>query len=330
MMNVRRTRLLPVIILGCMLAAVLLASAASGASETTGDVTGRVFDEGSGIGIGGVEVVASSVDGSVTDSADTNETGHYSFIDLAPGDYFINYSHQGQDHSEDITIEANGTLTLDFSFRFDDEDVAPGADDDDDDNYDDDLASDESDDKSSSEGMGVPIAGGLICAIAIGFILITMVVVVVIVIIAYNYSKISSTKLMNHDTRVQIYDHIDKNPGNHLRKIKRDLELPMGVLTHHISMMEREEVIKSRLDGQYRRYYPWNHKIEKKEWLSDMQNHIVKTVQENPGISPNKVAKALKISRNNAYYHTGELEAKGIIWIDRSGKSHKCFMKIDT
>ncbi len=315
----------------CVLAVLFLSGSSTALSPEAGDVRGSITFQDTEENVTGALVTISNANGSVNGSYTTSTDGVFLFPDILPGEYTIHAIWEDQERTEIIFVPANETMVINLYFNGL-ESPGDAAEDDDDGGYDDDDNAMGTDEDSSQDGGpigGLPIGAGLLCGIA-AIVLIGAVVVIVGILIAYNYSKISSTKMMAHGTRVKIYDHISKNPGNHLRKIKRDLKLPMGVLTHHITMMEREELIKYRLDGQYKRYFPWDHKIEKKEWLSDMQNHIVKTVQENPGISPNKISKQLKISRNNAYYHTAQLETMGIILIDKSGKAHKCFMKIDT
>lgn len=315
-----------------------LALPATAMDETKGDLEVMVLDQNDNP----IESATVNVylNGSIVDTGVTNASGQVLLQNFFPGSYLVEAVYEGYNATNSISLLSNETgyltLKIDIPSETDDDtvddDIAPADDDDDDtsDGYDDDDDSaPASEDDSKGESMAVGVFSGFVCLIG-GIILILVVGAVIFIVVAYNYSKISSQKLMNNETRVKIYDHINRHPGQHLRGIKKDLKLPMGVLTHHITMMEREELIKNKLDGQYKRYYPWNTKIEHKEWLSDIQNHMASVISENPGISPNKVAKKMKISRNNAYYHTAELERKGIIYIDKSGRSHKCFMKQDT
>jgi DNA-binding MarR family transcriptional regulator len=55
--------------------------------------------------------------------------------------------------------------------------------------------------------------------------------------------------------RAQILEFIKANPGSHLRRIKRELNLAMGVLQYHLYRLEKEQVIVSHRRGLYKRFY---------------------------------------------------------------------------
>ena len=55
--------------------------------------------------------------------------------------------------------------------------------------------------------------------------------------------------------RSQIIEYIKIHPGTHLRKIKRELGVSMGVTQYHLYTLERERRIISRRTGMYKRFY---------------------------------------------------------------------------
>lgn len=57
-------------------------------------------------------------------------------------------------------------------------------------------------------------------------------------------------------TREKILDYVGKHPGSHLRQIKRELDLAMGVTQYHLYALEKEQKILSRRRGLYKRFYP--------------------------------------------------------------------------
>ncbi len=60
---------------------------------------------------------------------------------------------------------------------------------------------------------------------------------------------------MEDSRRVQILEFIKANPGAHLRRIKRELNLAMGVLQYHLQRLEKDQAIISRRRGLYKRFY---------------------------------------------------------------------------
>ena len=59
----------------------------------------------------------------------------------------------------------------------------------------------------------------------------------------------------SQSNRDRIYQFIANNPGCHLRKISKDLNLAMGDTQYHLKTLEKTDLIKSRRIGVFRRYY---------------------------------------------------------------------------
>lgn len=55
--------------------------------------------------------------------------------------------------------------------------------------------------------------------------------------------------------RIRILNFIQANPGTHLRKVKKELNLAMGVIQYHLYRLERERLIVSVRHGLYKRFY---------------------------------------------------------------------------
>jgi DNA-binding MarR family transcriptional regulator len=137
------------------------------------------------------------------------------------------------------------------------------------------------------------------------------------------YSRLSRDQLLKHTLRGRIYKRILETPGITFTEIMKILELKNGVLAYHLSTLEREEIIVSRRDGIFRRYYPKNgHKIPQE--IKDM---IIDTVYENPGITQSKLARILKKSRQVVNYHIKHLVASGHIRVLKTGRKCKCYIR---
>jgi len=278
-------------------------------AQATADVEGHVFDK-YGDPIPGAEVQLLLNDVEVNTTF-TDDQGYYHFNDVGPGNYsvivFVDTIIQ-QERTVEVDGLVNGTIII-VDFNFDNWPEVPGDDDD-----------------ADEDSMGTAICPAIFLVAILFFIG----VLVVIIIIWKQYSKITSEKLMEHETRQRILTFIKENPGGHLRGIKEGLGLPMGVLTHHVYKMEQEEVIKSRMDGKYRRFYPYNYKITKSPLLTGTQKTIMEHIQKKPGISPTEIADELGKSRKTVYYHVQELEAKGVVNVDRADSPINCFLNQDT
>jgi predicted transcriptional regulator len=296
--------------LACAFLIILLFNTAV-IAQPTGSTEGKVYDRyGSPIGGANVSLIKNST---VLQNTTTNDEGYYIFTGVEEGEYVILVKVDGDQLEETVDVEVVNVTTEPIIFNFETYPPSP----------DDDITDD--DDAEADDGFPVMIPAGMMCVI-----LIFIGVLIVVIILWKQYSKITSEKLMDHETRQRILTFLNDNPGGHLRGIKEGLGLSMGVLTHHIYKMEQEEVIKSRMDGKYRRFYPYNYKIIKSPLLTGTQKTIMEIIQKVPGISPPEIATQLGKSRKTVYYHVQELEAKGVLYVNRQEKQYKCFIAAET
>jgi DNA-binding MarR family transcriptional regulator len=156
-------------------------------------------------------------------------------------------------------------------------------------------------------------------------LLVGIIIVFIIIIILFMYTKLRRDQLLEHKVRAQILDHINNNPGIHYRKILNDLDLQMGVLTHHLNMLERQKYIKSLQDSMYRRFYPLNAPIKKDLILSDVQESILELIRAEPGISQADIARKLNLAKKVVNYHIKILTDAGFVQMEMAGRSSKCY-----
>jgi DNA-binding transcriptional ArsR family regulator len=76
------------------------------------------------------------------------------------------------------------------------------------------------------------------------------------------------------DTRVLLMKHIEETPGIRYRELLRLTGLVNGVLSYHLSALEKANVIKVNRESRMTRYYPVN--------VSDKESSILKFVRHEP------------------------------------------------
>ena len=142
------------------------------------------------------------------------------------------------------------------------------------------------------------------------------------------YSRIRQDQVLDNYTRGQIHGYSMANPGEHYSSIRSALELNNGTLAYHLQRLENESVIKSAMDGTYRRYYPVNMKVPEPEEgaLTEVQKLIVAKVSETPGISQRDIGSLMKLSPATVNYHVERLLAKGVIRRERAGMRYRIFV----
>ncbi len=149
---------------------------------------------------------------------------------------------------------------------------------------------------------------------------------IIAVIASLGYSKVRRERLLDQTTRQSIYKYIEGQPGVHLRGIKSELGLPMGVLNHHLRKLEEEELIKSKLERQYRRFYPYHYSMRDSPLLSPAQRKVYDTIYQHPGVSPRELGGLLEKSRRTIYNHVNSLDELGMIRTRKEGKKLRCYV----
>jgi DNA-binding MarR family transcriptional regulator len=173
-----------------------------------------------------------------------------------------------------------------------------------------------SDNDSSDEALGA--ASSMYC-IVIVFILI---VGTVILLIGMGiYSKIRKDRILDHETRQHIVDYLKKNPGAYYSQMRKELDLAHGVLTHHINMLEQQEVLFSKQDRSYRRFY-LDGMHRKGPIVVGKQKEVLDMVRRYPGSSQSEIGRKLGLGRMIVSYHINQLEQLELIFKVKHGREN--------
>ena len=139
------------------------------------------------------------------------------------------------------------------------------------------------------------------------------------------YTRIKRAHVLDHFMRGQVYGFIKANPGAHYNLIRRNLEINNGALAYHISVLEREKFIRSRMDGTMKRFYPSDMNIPHGHELTEMEKRILGVIRKSPGSSQKEIASALGLSPQVVNYHIKSLARTGVLRLARVGKRTLCY-----
>jgi predicted transcriptional regulator len=118
------------------------------------------------------------------------------------------------------------------------------------------------------------------------------------------YSRLKEEELLKQENRKKIYEYIMENRGVHFREIQRGVDLEVGTLSHHLNILEKEQLIVSEQDGNNRRFWVAGVKRDTgKVRLSRIQENILMEIQSEPGITQVQIARRLGVSRKVVFYH---------------------------
>ncbi|WP_440951873.1 winged helix-turn-helix transcriptional regulator [Methanococcoides sp. FTZ1] len=129
------------------------------------------------------------------------------------------------------------------------------------------------------------------------------------------------------DTRKRIYELIRRSPGIHLRELERRLDMVMGSLQYHLHYLEKNDFIRSSVDGEYVRYFVKDRKLGEKDRkiLSVLRRkgclHILINLLQKSGMNNKDLAGAIGLSPSTTSWHLNKLLNEGIIERTNAGRS---------
>ena len=125
--------------------------------------------------------------------------------------------------------------------------------------------------------------------------------------------------------RKLIFEVVKTKPGVHFMALSEQLGLVIGVLSHHLNVLEKNNLIKSLQDGKYRRFYLYDEKIEYKLILTSIQQSILFIVTHDPGITQSRISEKMGKNKMVINYHIRILRDVGLLAIEKNGRETNCF-----
>lgn len=145
------------------------------------------------------------------------------------------------------------------------------------------------------------------------------------------YTKLKRDEVLDNFTRGRLYGMIEDNPGIHYTQLKRKAGLGNSTLAFHLAVLEREEFVRSELDGAFKRFYPRNAQITDEVMdLSVVQQRILHIVRNSPGVTQTEIADAAGVSKRVVNYHIDMMARALLLRVERDGKRTRCYEREDS
>jgi predicted transcriptional regulator len=138
------------------------------------------------------------------------------------------------------------------------------------------------------------------------------------------YCRIRKDEVLDNFIRGRIYEHVRSYPGSSYNRIMHSVGVRNGTLVHHLKMLERHGLVYSKRDGIYKRFYPKRMKVPKRPYLSEIQEMILETIEENPDMTQGEVAETLGKPGQVVHYHCRQLAKAGLIKRKKVGRTYRC------
>ena len=120
------------------------------------------------------------------------------------------------------------------------------------------------------------------------------------------------------EARNAIAGYVATTPGAHFSKIRDDLKLGTGEAQHHLRQLLDAEVVESRRDGDYRRFYPADQfsafeQVALGYLRRDTPRGMLIELLRDPDATGSNLADALDVSRPTVSKYAADLEEAGLL-----------------
>ncbi|NWF96591.1 MAG: helix-turn-helix domain-containing protein [Candidatus Thorarchaeota archaeon] len=137
--------------------------------------------------------------------------------------------------------------------------------------------------------------------------------------------------LLLHPFRRDLYTILCENPGTYLLELVDMLESPIGTLTWHLRILEREGLVKSIKFAGKRLYYPKMLRTREAEMAystlrTETAQRVFAFIVNNPGCYQEQLAEALSVHHDTIRWHVARMEQTGLIRVVREGRTKKHYL----
>ncbi|MHA1960220.1 MAG: winged helix-turn-helix transcriptional regulator [Candidatus Thorarchaeota archaeon] len=137
--------------------------------------------------------------------------------------------------------------------------------------------------------------------------------------------------LLLHPFRRDLYQVLCENPGTYLLELVDMLESPLGTLTWHLRILEREGLVKSIKFAGKRLYFPKMLRSQEAEkayltMRSDTAQRIFLFVLNNQGSYQEQMAESLGVHHDTVRWHVSRMEEVGLLKVRREGRKKRHYL----
>lgn len=120
------------------------------------------------------------------------------------------------------------------------------------------------------------------------------------------------------DTRDAILGYVNATPGAHFSKLRDDLKLGTGETQHHLRRLLDEDVLVSRRDGDYRRFFIADRfstfeQVALGYLRRETPRGMLLTLLRHPEATGSEIASALDVSRATVSTYASQLDDAGLL-----------------
>lgn len=134
------------------------------------------------------------------------------------------------------------------------------------------------------------------------------------------------------ENRRQIYNYILDNPGAHLRKISRDLDIHLSTLRYHLDYLEKKGLIVCQKENNLKLYFASGKLNSTEKNLTSLLQQkrfrdIIIILIESPGLISSQIADKLSMNYSTASKYVNILEERGILFHEKVGREKRYYIR---
>ena len=151
--------------------------------------------------------------------------------------------------------------------------------------------------------------------------------------ILYRQEEITPRNIDKHDTKRDILEHIYKTPGIRYKELLRLTRLKNGVLSYHLTILERLNKIRiDRHNNRVTRYYVVNISKQESDIIGCLRNKVTRKIAifilQHDSCIFNEIVDYTNKAPSTVSWHLKRLKDAGIISII-SGEKHQLYRVVD-
>jgi winged helix-turn-helix DNA-binding protein len=139
------------------------------------------------------------------------------------------------------------------------------------------------------------------------------------------FTRLSGDQLLDHPRRGEIYEYVRQNPGERLEVARKALGLSNGPMLHHLRILDQGDLVRVVRDDGMARLYPAGPRVQPSTYLLPIRRRLLDELRVRPGITQREIARLTGLSERVVSYHVGWLNSNGLLDVQRTGASKRCF-----
>jgi DNA-binding transcriptional ArsR family regulator len=129
------------------------------------------------------------------------------------------------------------------------------------------------------------------------------------------FTRLAPPRVLDHEVRERVHRRVQESPGIHFTTPRRDLGLATGVALHHLRVVERAGLVRSRREGRYRAYYPRGERLppEPAEPLNATAEGILALARADREVVFAELPARLGVTKSTVSYNVRLLRERGLV-----------------